>query len=280
MNTYKVCFLGCALPLLFFLFFGIFAYSSAKGFTIEDARVTLATVQRKVERALESSGRPKNDEPVPILMYHFVRDNVNPEEDEMGYRLSMPEEEFKSQMQYLKEQGYTTIHLEDLVKRRYPENSVVLTFDDGYRDFRDIVYPILAEHNFTATVFIITNRLDNPAHLSETDLKFLINKGVEVGFHSSNHQNLSRLDFDQLRAELSNGRTTLEEITGGEVITISYPAGEYNNQVIEVTKRTGYEVGVTTQNAIYNPKTHSLLTIPRVRVTRGLNSTAFASLLK
>ena len=42
-----------------------------------------------------------------------------------------------------------------------PENSFIITFDDGFREVYDIVLPILLENKISATAFLTTNFIDN-----------------------------------------------------------------------------------------------------------------------
>ena len=75
---------------------------------------------------------------VPILMYHYISD---PPADADIYRkdLSLPPSRFESHLKYLKDNGYQTITLDELLDflttgKPLPEKPVILTFDDGYAD--------------------------------------------------------------------------------------------------------------------------------------------------
>ncbi len=67
---------------------------------------------------------------------------------------------FRSRLQLLKDRGCAVLPLGEAVQRLYandlPENSVALTFDDGYYDFYRQAHPILREFNFPATVYLTT----------------------------------------------------------------------------------------------------------------------------
>ena len=92
---------------------------------------------------------------VPILTYH------NMAEQAKG-RLVLAAASFREQMRYLKANGYRVVSLADFVEftrlnRQLPQKAVVLTFDDGYRAFKDHAQPVLKELGFTATLFIYTD---------------------------------------------------------------------------------------------------------------------------
>ena len=75
-----------------------------------------------------------------------------------------------------------------------PKKTVVLTFDDGYRSFRDFAYPVLKELRFTATLFVYTDYVGAGRNaLSWDDLKALAAEGFDVQAHSKSHGDLRRV---------------------------------------------------------------------------------------
>ena len=105
-------------------------------------------------RALFRRGRPG----VPVLMFH----NVGHGED-IAYlpgHMKTGTARVHRLLRLLKRAGYRTITVRDMVaafeRGETPDDAVVLTFDDGYRDNHDVLLPILKEHGATATVFVQT----------------------------------------------------------------------------------------------------------------------------
>jgi peptidoglycan/xylan/chitin deacetylase (PgdA/CDA1 family) len=88
-----------------------------------------------------------------ILIYH----RVNNEEDAMFPAL--PVATFRRQMEYLAAH-LTALSLEEgvgrLRQKDLPDNAVVVTFDDGYRDNYLNAFPILKELSIPATIFLTT----------------------------------------------------------------------------------------------------------------------------
>lgn len=73
---------------------------------------------------------------------------------------------------------YNPIGLEELLSSLknaspLPPHSVLLTFDDGFREVHEIVAPILVDRKLTATVFLTSNFIDNKA-LNHDNKKSLI----------------------------------------------------------------------------------------------------------
>jgi len=92
---------------------------------------------------------------VPILMYHHFA------ETDLGHPgMVMSGETFANHLGALQNAGYTTIsfaELRDFVYegRPLPKRPIIITFDDGYLSNYEIAFPILKQHNMSATVFII-----------------------------------------------------------------------------------------------------------------------------
>lgn len=99
--------------------------------------------------------------PVTILGYHQVYTPPFLAET-MGWR--MTPEIFREQIEYVA-RNHTILsssELEEFVNgnRPFPQNALVLTFDDGYRDVHDVALPILQKLGLPATVFITTGSVD------------------------------------------------------------------------------------------------------------------------
>ena len=76
---------------------------------------------------------------------------------------------FEEQLEYLSKNGYQTTdadHLYEFIAgiKPVPEQTIVLTFDDGWRNLWDVVYPLLKKYKFQAVSFII------PGLIKETDI--------------------------------------------------------------------------------------------------------------
>lgn len=216
-----------------------------------------------------------NADPLPILMYHYVRDNVSQVDDPLGYGLSMPPAEFAKQLQYLADNGYTTVTMSQVVRGDYDAKSVALTFDDGYKDFISEAYPLLERYDFTATVYVISGRLQDSRHLAPTDIVYLANRGIEIGSHSVNHLNLTRQSADGLAQELSNSQKTLSNIINKPVTALSYPAGQHDNKVIEAAHKLGYTSAVTVVEGRADPAA-DLMRLSRIRIRRSMSEAEFA----
>lgn len=113
-----------------------------------------------------------------IVGYHGV---VSDEEKKTKYadnRYFLSESQLRSHMQYLYEQHYKTLSMEDVYeyyqgKKEIGEKTIVLTFDDGYKNFNTVVRPILEEYGFKGTCFVIGKHLydNNQSTLKAADIQ-------------------------------------------------------------------------------------------------------------
>jgi len=185
---------------------------------------------------------------IPIFMYHYIRDLAD-QNDTIGQGLSVSPSILAGQLDQIKELGYTTINFSDLEKGNLPEKPIILTFDDGYQDFFDNAFPQLKKTNNTATVFVIAKRL-NDEYVTKEEIKSLSSQRIEIGSHTLNHPDLTKISAERMLSEISESKTILENITGEPVISFCYPAGKYSEPISLEVKNAGYHFAVTTKPGI------------------------------
>ena len=194
---------------------------------------------------------PNGYQLVPILCYH----NLGPQSKG---RLLLGASQFEQQMRYLKSQGYRVISLGDFIewvegKRQLPKRAVVLTFDDGYRAFREFAYPVLKELGFTATLFVYTDYVGAGRNaLSWDDLKALQADGFDVQAHSKTHSDLRRAAGEtdaqfarRMQLELAEPLKLFQRHLGRSSERLAYPYGRTDDDVIAKAKEVGYVAAFT-----------------------------------
>lgn len=90
---------------------------------------------------------------INVLMYHRV--NLLPN---YAYQLSASPDVFEAHLKYLKTHYHVIGTADDWTTVQ--EQSVALTFDDGYADFYQFVFPLLKKYDIPATVFVSTENID------------------------------------------------------------------------------------------------------------------------
>lgn len=88
---------------------------------------------------------------------------------------------------------------------------------------------------------------------------------VRVGGHTMTHPSLTDIPAEMRRREIVHGRRRLEEITGEDPVTFSYPYGNHDETSVKLVREAGYETAVTTGWGAVTPATDPLLA-PRLTV--------------
>ena len=207
----------------------------------------------------------------PILMYHYL--SVPPQDADI-YRLdlSVTPELFAAHLDAIQAAGYTTISLYDLYAHLVqgaplPEKSVVITFDDGYRDNYENALPLLRERGMVATFFVVTDFMDEerPEYLTWDMAREMLSAGMRIESHGRNHVSLQEKPLDYLVWQALGSMETIEFELGVRPRFVSYPAGEYDKATADVFAGAGYWAGATTRQGATH-SSDSLFDLRRVRV--------------
>lgn len=203
---------------------------------------------------------------LPILMYHHIL-----KEEKMHGAYVISPEEFEADLKYLKEKGYNTVLISDLINytknlAELPENPVMLTFDDGYLSTLKYAGPLLEKYNMRAVVSVvgsITKLYDTTpdrnisyAHLNFRDLKEMEESKVfEIQNHSYDmHKNAqgkrhgskklygeSEKEYiEKLKKDLGECQNLLLENAGIMPTCYTYPFGMISKESIEPVKEMGF----------------------------------------
>lgn len=207
---------------------------------------------------------------VSILLYHSV--------DNQNWKHSVNPDIFEKQMKYLKEK-YHIISLEDAVswvqgKKQVLPSSIVITFDDGYKDNYEKVFTILKKYNIPATIFLTTNlakmeKLAFLERLTETEVKQLADsKLVSIEAHGQSHKNLLALSVSELEQEIVKSKEEVLRMTDRSPQFFAYPFGNKNKDVESaVSKHFKAALGIKEGSL----KQHSnLFSLGRIQVDKSV----------
>lgn len=196
-----------------------------------------------------------------VLVYHSITEDVK------NIRLSVSLKNFRKQMKFLN--SYARVFPLDYLVNRLEENiepnklHVAITFDDGYMDNFENAYPILKEHNFPATIFLISDFIgNNNGMLAVKEIREMKNHDISFGSHTASHAMLSELDETSIQRELVNSKNRLETILQKEIDFLAYPKGRFNERTIDAAKKAGYKAAFTT--ASQNLKSNECFTMGRI----------------
>jgi peptidoglycan/xylan/chitin deacetylase (PgdA/CDA1 family) len=203
--------------------------------------------------------------PVPILMYHVI---AQAPDDAPYPDLYVTPSRFAAHIAYLARHGYHGVTLQQVWDHwhggpRLPSKPVVVSFDDGSRDWYTHAYPTLRRHGWVGTMNLASSHL-NRFGIRARWVRRLIAAGWELDSHTLTHPDLSRLGGRDLRREVAGSRARLRRLFGVPVNFFCYPSGRYDARVIAEVRRAGY-LGATTTVAGYAVPT-TPFTLTRVRI--------------
>jgi peptidoglycan/xylan/chitin deacetylase (PgdA/CDA1 family) len=221
-------------------------------------------VYRTLGEAASATGAANadGDRTLRVLMYHKVNDlPENP--------LTVPVTVFDEQMDQLRALGYAVVDLDAVLDhyagvRPLPPRSVLITFDDGYRDNLENALGVLRRYGYPAVLFVPLAYLDDQAPLPHEERlrkRGLVNRtlgwdelatieegGIRIESHGISHRPLAALEVDEATREIVLSKLRLEERLGRPVRAFAYVKGSeahYRPVHLSLLRQAGYEVAFT-----------------------------------
>jgi peptidoglycan/xylan/chitin deacetylase (PgdA/CDA1 family) len=182
----------------------------------------------------------------PILMYHRLMSRTG------AHPYSLMVERFRTQLSLLRRFGYRSVSPIDVANATLggppvPARSVVITLDDGYLDTFIAALPILLEFGFSATCYLVADRVGGssdwtlPARLMGwAEAREWLAAGMSIGSHALTHHNLTLLPPDALWSEVSLSKTRLEQKLGVAVDSLAYPFNHVGPREMRAVELAGY----------------------------------------
>ena len=228
---------------------------------------------------------------IPILMYHSIADDGPPELAK--FRVSPIR--FREQLRFLRRYGYHSVSLcewANSIASRVPllGRPVIITFDDGYRDFIINAAPLLEAADFRATIFVVTAKVGATADWDITsrpalplmgwdDLRELQHRGFEIGSHTSSHVDLRTLSEDEIVRDCRETRAALREQLGRDMTAMAFPWGWTDPRIRIALARGGYHTAVISGGG-RSSLNDDPLQLPRIEITGDDNIDIFARRLE
>ena len=165
-----------------------------------------------------------------ILLYHGIDDGRGSARpmDAVDREYVLDLERFTAHVQYLSAKPSTSVR-------------TVVSFDDGDVSGYTMAAPILERHGLRGEFFIVTQWIGRPGFMTADQLRELVRRGHGVHSHSRTHPRLTALTPSQIEDELKGSKDDLEAALGQVVTQFSIPGGAYDDRVVEIAKRAGYE---------------------------------------
>ncbi|GFZ82860.1 hypothetical protein GCM10008018_30960 [Paenibacillus marchantiophytorum] len=221
---------------------------------------------------------------VAVLAYHNIDDLLqNP--------ITITIAQFRSQLDYLRTQGFTFIKYEQfkhfLAGGEVPPNAVLVTFDDGYSSFVKSAQLILTQEKIPAINFIITHFLTNPSegkatYLTSSDIRGVTDRSFVFQCHTDNlHRKVdgysyltqrlvingvkeSEYDYHfRIKSDTAACREKLGSLQSNEVDSMAYPYGDYDDTLIPILRQEGIRYAFTVQQGLVD-RQNDKMKLPRI----------------
>jgi peptidoglycan/xylan/chitin deacetylase (PgdA/CDA1 family) len=205
-----------------------------------------------------------------ILMYHGVTEVA-----EDPNALCVTPSRFAEQMTWLKRHGLRGVGIGRLVDAMCVgrhRGLVGITFDDGYVNVLEAALPELLRHGFTASMFIISDRLggsnewdEGPVWplMSADQVRELDAAGMEIGSHGATHARLAGIGAGRLETEVSGSRASLGELLGIRIRGLAYPYGSMDAAARDAVRAAGYDYACAVQTPMAEL---GFMALPRVYI--------------
>jgi peptidoglycan/xylan/chitin deacetylase (PgdA/CDA1 family) len=176
---------------------------------------------------------------LPILTFHTL--------EERRAVISVPPQLFQRGMACLHQAGYQTMSLLEAVEYLhgglpFPDQALVITFDDGYKTVYDYAFPVLQRYGMSATVFLTVGpghtaspagrlpSLEGRTMLAWDEIRQMHCHGIDFGAHSCTHPDLTRLPPLQVEAEVCSSKAIIEDALSAPVVSFAYSYGRHDQR--------------------------------------------------
>lgn len=233
---------------------------------------------------------------VPILMYHYLSDPL-PGANRYRRDLSVSPALFEQHLAWLREQGYQSITLEQLLRHLVlgeplPERPIIITFDDGYADNYANAFPLLAKYDFASTFFVVSELAERASagitapdgtvyaddYMTWAQMQEMQAAGMDIQCHARVHEDLTDMDDERLIWQVLGCHEMIESNLGQRPRFVAYPSGIYDQRVAEFFASDDYYGGITTHQGSLQ-RSDDLFELQRLRIRGTTTIPELAELL-
>lgn len=212
---------------------------------------------------------------LPIVMYHSILKDPA----KSGKYIISPTV-LENDLQYIKNQGYTTITMTELINFVYndgvlPEKPIIITFDDGHYNNLTYAVPLLEKYDMKAVISIVGKYTDtftesneantNYSYLRWCDINALLKSNIiefqnhTYNLHSNSNgrtgcmkkSNESLENYKTLLSEdINKLQTEFKEHTDYVPNTFTYPFGGVSKGSTDILKSLGFKASLSCSSGI------------------------------
>lgn len=215
---------------------------------------------------------------VPVVMYHHIT-----QKKARAGKYVVLKKELEKDFEYIKEQGYRTITVSELIKYvngeiQLPEKVIMITFDDGFESFYELAYPLLKKYEMKAVLSVVGKYTDTYSSIDDRNIDYAYltwdniaelskSKNVEIQNHTYDmhycdkdcRNGLSKLNGESkekyekaLSEDLLKMQNLLFTQAGVAASAIAYPYGSYSKLTLDIVKKLGFKASLTCEERLNN----------------------------
>lgn len=214
-----------------------------------------------------------------VLAYHSLSDLGG---DKVLAQYGIEPEALAEQLDDLAGRGYSFVGLDSLLaaldgRAPLPAKAALVTFDDAYADLVPAAVEVLSRRDVPAVVFAVSGQIGGSnewdRHLGASELPLLDAQGletlraagIEIGSHTVNHPQLTKVPDETVAAELRESAEQIERAGLPRPRSFAYPHGEWSPAIARAAADAGYAAAFTIDHGKVRAGTDRFA-LPRIEV--------------
>ena len=229
------------------------------------------------EEVIETSPNINDNQSVPVLNYHFFYSD----DESCNETICLNINKFKEHLQYLKDNGFKALTMEEFRKWMYgeieiPNKSVLITIDDGAmgtgKHNGNKLIPALEEYQMNATLFLITGwwKIEN-YESSYLDIQSHTYDMHQYGTCGTGQ--ITCATYDEALADL---RLSLDIVKNND--SFCFPFYSYNDTSLKAVKDAGFKLAFVGGNRQAKRKDNKFL-VPRYPIHSNITMSTFKNMV-
>lgn len=199
-----------------------------------------------------------------ILMFHDTQDAPSTS-------MNISPAALERQIQYLLDKQYSFLKVSDLANFNEKKRHILLSFDDGFASNYTHLFELLKKYKVPATIYL-TPYIEGIEKLTPSQIQEMQASGlVEFGAHTLTHVNLTKVDDETARREITESKAVVEKLTGAECVSFAYPYGRFEERHIQMVKDAEFTSAATTKKAIQPFNKKNPFVIARINTNNCTN---------
>jgi len=163
---------------------------------------------------------------------------------------------------------------------RSSNNSIVLTFDDGFISDYEMALPLLEKYNIKATFYITAKNIGKSGYCDKTQLSELCSAGMEIGSHGLTHRYLTLMPDDESRNEIKESKDIIEQTIGKAVNSYAAVGGHFREWMVDYALQSGYKSFATMIPGRTENSSSNILKLQRNHLQASHDAIYFKSLIE